>query len=735
MDVQNDALNDEGTDEETSSATTARTQPEQPTESKSPKKLCNQKKNKSTPSSSQQSEPRDSSQTIHATNNNSNQPQQTSSAENATPSTPPPRNQNAPNNRNILQGHGRTNLTLYNREGFFMHYLFINLSVRYSSYFKSTSRRLLEFFALVNALAMLSVLVYIHVTFVRSTSDCLTHVKDIWPKSGILRVQVSNNASLPLYKMYFMEEPFQSTLSVEATPYDAVIKYTTPLTYNDVVRFKHGVETLKQPGAFSTKLDTCTNNENVRFLYAFGLLKNKCPVLRENYINDIKQSFLDKLFTVIPDISVSNRKRMNTISMVNEELMYYENVEARYDPFEPNPIRDFYAVEYSEEFGYLRLSTEARNKLAIPTLVVNLNPGRDVCFAGKFKQFMLSTFLGYDDYIMTSIKKLAEEDSSQGYLHNLVTGEYFRFVTMWINHASSIIALCAMIVFTLVVTMLLRYSYHQIFMFMVDLLRLLDTDTRLVFPAAPMLTIILALVGMEEIMTEFFHDSTVAFYVILLIWGADQFDVICLHTVISRRHWIRFFFLYHFAFYIYHYRFNGQYSKLALFTSWLFIQHSMLYFLHHYELPAIQSQMVLIQERNAERSRNRNNPDTGPDNNPNQNASANSEAPGTSQEPSNLPSPFDANAFPDAEGDVAPTAELYRPLFPEATLFYQKLLRAPQKILSKLVSLFCIYKSDVCKICMLVLVCVVMAAFSALFIHSNLTHTAKFHMERMENLV
>jgi hypothetical protein len=30
--------------------------------------------------------------------------------------------------------------------------------------------------------------------------------------------------------------------------------------------------------------------------------------------------------------------------------------------------------------------------------------------------------------------------------------------------------------------------------------------------------------------------------------------------------------MYHFAFYAYHYRFNGTFSGLALFTSWLFIQ-------------------------------------------------------------------------------------------------------------------------------------------------------------------
>ncbi|XP_045885972.1 paralemmin-1-like [Micropterus dolomieu] len=37
-----------------------------------------------------------------------------------------------------------------------------------------------------------------------------------------------------------------------------------------------------------------------------------------------------------------------------------------------------------------------------------------------------------------------------------------------------------------------------------------------------------------------------------------------------------FFYLYHFAFYAYHYRFNGQYSSLALVTSWLFIQFTAL---------------------------------------------------------------------------------------------------------------------------------------------------------------
>ena len=70
----------------------------------------------------------------------------------------------------------------------------------------------------------------------------------------------------------------------------------------------------------------------------------------------------------------------------------------------------------------------------------------------------------------------------------------------------------------------------------------------------------------------FFNDATTAFYIILVVWVADQYDAVCCHSSISKRHWLRFFFLYHFAFYAYHYRFNGQYSGLALVSSWLFIQ-------------------------------------------------------------------------------------------------------------------------------------------------------------------
>ncbi len=92
-----------------------------------------------------------------------------------------------------------------------------------------------------------------------------------------------------------------------------------------------------------------------------------------------------------------------------------------------------------------------------------------------------------------------------------------------------------------------------LYFFLVDLLRMIEHNTSVVFPAAPLLTVILALIGMEAIMSEFFNDASTgnhnrfsyylhissAFYIILIVWVSDQYDSICCHTPISKRHWVR----------------------------------------------------------------------------------------------------------------------------------------------------------------------------------------------------
>ncbi|XP_024307541.1 membralin isoform X7 [Homo sapiens] len=400
------------------------------------------------------------------------------------------------------------------------HALFFKMAVTYSRLFPPAFRRLFEFFVLLKALFVLFVLAYIHIVFSRSPINCLEHVRDKWPREGILRVEVRHNSSRAPVFLQFCDSGGRGSFPGLAV----------------------------EPGS---NLDMEDEEEEELTMEMFGNSSIKFEL----------------------DIEPKVFKPPSSTEALNDSQEF---------PFPETPTKvwpqDEYIVEYSLEYGFLRLSQATRQRLSIPVMVVTLDPTRDQCFGDRFSRLLLDEFLGYDDILMSSVKGLAENEENKGFLRNVVSGEHYRFVSMWMARTSYLAAFAIMVIFTLSVSMLLRYSHHQIFVFI-----------------APLLTVILALVGMEAIMSEFFNDTTTAFYIILIVWLADQYDAICCHTSTSKRHWLRFFYLYHFAFYAYHYRFNGQYSSLALVTSWLFIQHSMIYFFHHYELPAILQQ-VRIQE-------------------------------------------------------------------------------------------------------------------------------------------
>lgn len=103
-----------------------------------------------------------------------------------------------------------------------------------------------------------------------------------------------------------------------------------------------------------------------------------------------------------------------------------------------------------------------------------------------------------------------------------MTGAHYHFVSRWTSSSSYFAAALVMMVFvstitigiprqtdsvwlhrsflllppqTVSISMLLRYSQHQIFVFIVELLQMLEYNTTISFPAAPLLTVILALVG------------------------------------------------------------------------------------------------------------------------------------------------------------------------------------------------------------------------------------------------
>nr|XP_018897634.1 PREDICTED: membralin [Bemisia tabaci]XP_018897635.1 PREDICTED: membralin [Bemisia tabaci]XP_018897636.1 PREDICTED: membralin [Bemisia tabaci] len=518
----------------------------------------------------------------------------------------------AENNNN----RGRNFNPLINVRDRLFHALFIKIALTYSRTFPKPARRFLEFCVLVKAVFAFFILAYIHLAFSRTPTDCLGHIRDTWPRDGILRVEILRNGA----EENTVESSYERELRLKREKREDI---SSILGKTILAKFQN---------------DDWGEVINIEPSSTDDIVPEQNIIINENATesNTTENPSLSKILS-LSNTTISTTKlsidatgvsgwretgdvglpKQKHITPISNETMLPSEKDLYESPFKfsVSKMENFvkavwpeeeYILEYSLEYGFLRLTPPTRQKLNIPVKIVTLDPNKDKCFGDAFSRFLLEEFLGYDDLLMASIKNLAETEDNKGYLRNVVTGEHYRFVSMWMARTSYISAFFIMLVFTVSISMLLRYSHHQIFIFIVDLLQMLEFNVAITFPAAPLLTVILALVGMEAIMSEFFNDTTTAFYIILIVWVADQYDAICCHSPITKRHWPKFFYLYHFSFYAYHYRFNGQYSGLALVTSWLFIQHSMLYFFHHYELPLIEqhAQVQLVVRSQVNRAQN-----------------------------------------------------------------------------------------------------------------------------------
>ncbi|XP_025830234.1 membralin [Agrilus planipennis] len=473
------------------------------------------------------------------------------------------------------------------------HTVFFRGSLAYARTFPKSVRRFIEFVILLKAVCAFFVLVYIHMTFSKSPATCLDHVKETWPRDGILRVEIIRNAG----KGYNIEKSYAKEQKLKHEKVEDVPNVLGLLVRDGFVREESTLEkqyisksdplkSLNFTNSLSNQTQNAESNLSTVPVDTVEVTKTSW-----NDLTPLKNS--ETLVVKEGPLMKTEDSQIRQNETVKEQTVKYEipNLEEDLSPTEKLTKAvwpdDEYIVEYSLEYGFLRLSPSARERLGVPVHIVILDPNKDECFGDTFSRLILEEFLGYDDLLMASIKTLAEKEDNKGYLRNVVTGEHYRFVSMWMARSSYFAAFFIMMVFV------------------IDLLQMLEFNVSVSFPAAPILTVILALVGMEAIMSEFFNDTSTAFYIILIVWMADQYDAICCHTSITKRHWLRFFYLYQFSFYAYHYRFNGQYSSLALLTSWLFIQHSMLYFFHHYELPVIlqQAQVQQIILRSTQQQR------------------------------------------------------------------------------------------------------------------------------------
>uniref|UniRef100_A0A182J588 Membralin n=1 Tax=Anopheles atroparvus TaxID=41427 RepID=A0A182J588_ANOAO len=402
---------------------------------------------------------------------------------NALPPDVNPENNPIPGAPLINPGRPRNNVQnpLINVRDRLFHALFFKTAIAYAQTIPRPVRRAIELMMLLKALTAFFILAYIHVRFSQTPTTCLEHVKNDWPRDGILRVEI---------------------LSVSQIEHDASKHASSEMDDNDVNvlrnTLKNGMISI-DPSTTLPHEEEQNHNANVLHQHNYAnsspLPGQKVPYGHEPMTSDIYATTRQENFIVSENltgvtidstpfpggggeklVAVERADRAekeptvedlnqldNVVVYANQTIMKtlaaFEGPSAEGELKSDVPVMeklrnavmapDQYIVEYSLEYGFLRLSAATRQRLNIPVHVVRLDPHVNKCFGDSFSRLILKHFLGYDDILMASVKVLAEQEDNKGYLRNVITGEHFRFVSMWwMGRGSYTAAFAIMVLFS-----------------------------------------------------------------------------------------------------------------------------------------------------------------------------------------------------------------------------------------------------------------------------------------------
>lgn len=140
---------------------------------------------------------------------------------------------------------------LFNVRDTLFHTLFFRSALAYARTVPKPVRRFIEFMILLKAIGAFFVLIYIHMAFTRAPVTCLDHIKNTWPRDGILRVEILRNAGQDynIEQSYAKEQKLrhekvedfttmlgfvvrEGFISIEPSAVEETNKETEPLTEN-----------------------------------------------------------------------------------------------------------------------------------------------------------------------------------------------------------------------------------------------------------------------------------------------------------------------------------------------------------------------------------------------------------------------------------------------------------------------------------------------------------------------
>lgn len=74
-----------------------------------------------------------------------------------------------------------------------------------------------------------------------------------------------------------------------------------------------------------------------------------------------------------------------------------------------------YIAEFSLKVEYLFLSSDVRDGLRIPVMLVTLDPSYNKCFGNWLNRYFLENYIGYDELLFASFKFVAQFEENKGF--------------------------------------------------------------------------------------------------------------------------------------------------------------------------------------------------------------------------------------------------------------------------------------------------------------------------------
>ncbi|KAH9685623.1 Membralin-like protein [Citrus sinensis] len=281
-------------------------------------------------------------------------------------------------------------------------------------------------------------------------------------------------------------------------------------------------------------------------------------------------------------------------------------LENRTKAFEPTYL-------YTMEKGYFLLPEADKSRHNIRTFNISIS-AQHPCFGNRWQQLLINRFVGYDTILMNSLL----HTPGQGYLYNCQTKEFYNLsyaqeppegpakfgdlgsTCFHVSHCYYLVTKCGVLMMslfvffttTMSVSFTLRETQARMLKFTVQLQHhaqhRLPTFQLIFVHVIESLVFVPIMIGILFFLFEFYDDQLLAFLVLILVWLCELFTLISVRTPISMKFFPRFFLLYFLVFHIYFFSYAYGFSYMALGTAAAFVQHLILYFWNHFEVPALQ---------------------------------------------------------------------------------------------------------------------------------------------------